>query len=300
MSSTNMDTFIFYKGWFDAVEGFGKDFGEDYARELIYNLACYVFKGKFRTKQQSVKSWVLSCMPIIESAKERYEVCQENGKLGGRPTALTESDKAEIVQLRAEGKTIKELAEIYNCSTDTIARAMKNAKPQNLPDRKTAKPQNHNVNVNDNVNVNANVKENVNENVKANNNANTHSQGESMRGDEKVVTSADGVGENSIQAKEKIKVDRFTPPTVDEIRAYCEERNNKIDPECFWDFYTSKGWMVGKNRMKDWRACVRSWEKSRAERAEQNSTAKDMDDPMATYNIFAQLYDEEYGYKKGK
>lgn len=54
---------------------------------------------------------------------------------------------------------------------------------------------------------------------------------------------------------------RFTPPTVDEVRCYCLERNNNIDAEQFVDFYESKGWMVGKNKMKDWKSCVRTWEK---------------------------------------
>ena len=54
---------------------------------------------------------------------------------------------------------------------------------------------------------------------------------------------------------------RFTPPTVEEVRAYCQERGNHVDPERFVDFYSSKGWMVGKNHMKDWRAAVRTWER---------------------------------------
>lgn len=53
---------------------------------------------------------------------------------------------------------------------------------------------------------------------------------------------------------------RFIPPTVDEVAAYIKERNSHVDPETFVDFYTSKGWMVGKNRMKDWRAACRRWE----------------------------------------
>lgn len=52
----------------------------------------------------------------------------------------------------------------------------------------------------------------------------------------------------------------FTPPTVDEVRAYCQERGNNIDPQRFVDFYESKGWFVGKNKMKDWKAAVRNWE----------------------------------------
>lgn len=56
-------------------------------------------------------------------------------------------------------------------------------------------------------------------------------------------------------------VKRFTPPTVEEVQAYCQERGNNIDPEQFVDFYASKGWKVGNNSMKDWKACVRTWEK---------------------------------------
>ena len=54
---------------------------------------------------------------------------------------------------------------------------------------------------------------------------------------------------------------RFTPPTLDEVKEYCRERNNNVDPERFIDFYASKGWKVGNQPMKDWKACVRTWEK---------------------------------------
>ena len=52
----------------------------------------------------------------------------------------------------------------------------------------------------------------------------------------------------------------FTPPSIDEVSAYCAERKNGIDPQHFVDFYEAKGWMVGKNKMKDWKAAVRTWE----------------------------------------
>ena len=60
------------------------------------------------------------------------------------------------------------------------------------------------------------------------------------------------------QVEDKIK--RFKPPTVDEVRAYCTERGNSVDPQSFVDFYTSNGWKVGKNPMEDWKAAVRTWE----------------------------------------
>ena len=62
------------------------------------------------------------------------------------------------------------------------------------------------------------------------------------------------------------KAPYFTPPTIEEIREYCVSRNNNVNPEQFYDFYESKGWMVGNARMKDWKAAVRTWER-RSERA---------------------------------
>jgi len=55
--------------------------------------------------------------------------------------------------------------------------------------------------------------------------------------------------------------ERFKKPTIIEIDIYCSERQNKIDAYAFYDFYESKNWMVGKNKMKDWRACIRTWER---------------------------------------
>ena len=66
--------------------------------------------------------------------------------------------------------------------------------------------------------------------------------------------------------KNKKTIKRFTPPTVEEVRLYCTERGNNVDPQTFVDFYEAKGWMVGSNHMKDWRACVRTWEKNRVDR----------------------------------
>lgn len=58
---------------------------------------------------------------------------------------------------------------------------------------------------------------------------------------------------------------RFTPPTLDDVSAYIRERGSNVDAQRFLDFYTAKGWMVGKNPMKDWKAAVRTWEKRDSE-----------------------------------
>ena len=72
----------------------------------------------------------------------------------------------------------------------------------------------------------------------------------------------DSIGKDSIgKDKEKAKSTRFVPPTLEQVQDYCRERGNNIDAERFIDFYESKGWMVGKNKMEDWKASVRTWEK---------------------------------------
>ena len=58
----------------------------------------------------------------------------------------------------------------------------------------------------------------------------------------------------------KEKRERFSAPSVDDVKAYCLERGNSVNAQTFVDFYASKGWRVGQNPMKDWKACVRTWE----------------------------------------
>ena len=76
---------------------------------------------------------------------------------------------------------------------------------------------------------------------------------------------------------------KFKPPTVEEVRSYCEERKNGIDPEAFCDFYTSKGWKVGKDSMKDWKAAVRTWERRNRPKPIKNTSG----------NEFTQLLEQE-------
>lgn len=74
----------------------------------------------------------------------------------------------------------------------------------------------------------------------------------------------------------------FTPPTVEEVRSYCAERMNNVDAERFVDYYTANGWKVGKNPMKDWRAAIRTWER----------TSPKTTDPPDRYRQIRQLMEE--------
>ena len=88
---------------------------------------------------------------------------------------------------------------------------------------------------------------------------------------------------------------RFQKPTIEDITAYCTERGNQVDPEQFYNFYESKGWMIGKSKMKDWRAAVRTWEKRDRNTAPKRKESvlehnlKVMDSMYGT-NLHAQTY----------
>ena len=75
-------------------------------------------------------------------------------------------------------------------------------------------------------------------------------------------TSINTTSNNTNEYIDKPPRKRFTPPSREEVQAYCIERNNNVDAERFIDYYTSNGWMVGKNHMKDWKSAVRTWERN--------------------------------------
>ena len=90
------------------------------------------------------------------------------------------------------------------------------------------------------------------------------------------VQTGDEQGEPSVPVpdpKPKIGArSKFTIPTTEQVASYCKERGNAVDAETFVDFNTSKGWMVGKNGMKDWKAAVRTWEKREKSTPVKNTT----------------------------
>lgn len=58
----------------------------------------------------------------------------------------------------------------------------------------------------------------------------------------------------------KRKRKTFTPPTIEDVRAYCKAKHNSVDPVKWWNFYNAKGWMIGKTKMVNWRSAVATWE----------------------------------------
>jgi hypothetical protein len=102
----------------------------------------------------------------------------------------------------------------------------------------------------------------------------------------KLLNNLSATNLTSINKNKEIKIINklFTIPMISEVESYCLERKNNIEPESFINFYDSKGWMVGKNKMKDWRACIRTWE------------MREKKKPMKTSKIDSQINE----YLKGK
>lgn len=119
-------------------------------------------------------------------------------------------------------------------------------------------------NINKNKNINKNININIKEEIKE---------------------------EKEVETEEGTKRKRFIPPSLEEVTAYCKERNNSVNPESFIDFYESKGWCIGKNKMKDWKAAVRTWEKRSDNIASnQQVTQQVTDDELEKYKILANWF----------
>lgn len=108
---------------------------------------------------------------------------------------------------------------------------------------------------------------------------------------EKVKVKVKEKENEKVKEKEKVKANEkekkesggephssFVPPSVDEVIDYCLERNNSVDAQAFIDFYTSKGWMIGKTKMRDWKAAVRTWESRDKKAPPGNNNRGDIDD----------------------
>lgn len=146
------DSFIFYRGWAETAKGFAEDFGEDFAKEMIWALVYYICFGEIVTEKKSIIKWIEGdCLRVIQAAKKRHDDAIEAGKLGGRPSKINKDD---VLALKQDGKTVKEISEILGCSRDGIEKILNGSRQTDKP------PTNLYVNEDANDNENANGDEN--------------------------------------------------------------------------------------------------------------------------------------------
>ena len=99
-------------------------------------------------------------------------------------------------------------------------------------------------------------------------------------------TETDTETDTEAEERQKPKRKRFVPPTLDEVETFVSENTLKVDPRDFLDFYQSKDWMVGKSKMKDWRAACR-----RAEKWESNQRKFGAGDSLPSKSAWADQFD---------
>lgn len=215
------ESFVFYRTFYEAIS----EVPEESQLELFKAICEYSLNNKLPELENKISKVIFKLIkPNIDSAKARYERAVEGGKMGGRPSKISNE---QIEKLMEEGKTNKEIAEILGCSKKNIEyriKKIKNSNPKN--------PKNLNVDVNVDVNVDDNVDDNVDENGECVYNTPTTQ-----------CTSP--------------------TPTLDELRSYCLENGMEdFNYEKFYNHYESNGW-INKNgsEIKNWKAKVRYWYK---------------------------------------
>ena len=175
-------------------------------------------------------------------ARRISEIRAAAGRCGGAPTANSNAAKNKQKQANGCFETSKNKQMVVSSATDSISNDYKDTEIKNIDKiaKNTGAKNIYPTSLHDNINQvnNQDEKEIVKEKE-------IYKEREKEREKEIVVE----------------KAPRFCPPTVDEVKVYCLEKNYTVDAENFCDFYESKGWFVGKNKMKSWQAAVRTWQR---------------------------------------
>lgn len=241
------ESFIFYASFDEALS----ELDDAQYGKMMRAINKYAIYGTEPELTGVLKAMFILIKPQLDANMRR----RNKGNTGGRPTIDDDTRDAIIDDLLA-GETQQRIAEKYKVSQGTVSN-IKNliskislSKTQVNDNNNYQKP-NANDNVNDNANANANEKE---------------------RGGQ-APAEAIPAGTQTTAPRPSPppkKQTQFVKPTVEEVAAYCKQRGNNIDAAAFVNFYESKGWYIGKNKMQNWHAAVYTWEKR--ERQEQERT----------------------------
>ena len=117
--------------------------------------------------------------------------------------------------------------------------------------------------------------------------------------DNQTVTKPEPKEKEKVKEKDKESKGavRFAPPTLEDVREYCLEQEYSIDSERFIDFYTAKDWMIGKNKMRDWKAAVRNWARTQRQELTANGSRR-QESTAKSKNRFHNLEEHCYDYDK--
>ena len=107
--------------------------------------------------------------------------------------------------------------------------------------------------------------------------------------DEKPGVIGDTITITKTLLEPSLKDKRFSPPSITELQIYMAEKTLNIDAEYFIDFYQSKGWMIGKSKMKDWKAAARNWSKRQKDEPKRQKTYEEIKANLTRGNTYEQL-----------
>ena len=234
------ESFVFYRSFYEGI----KELPRDIQGEVLTAIMEYGLNGVTTENQKPItKAMFALIKPQLDANNQRFE----NGKRGGRPKADCNQTETETKPKQNRNKT--KLKPNHN-QTET--------KPE--------------PNVNDNVNDNDISFLEKKKQKSASVDFDEEGKNNQPLSDQKETSPqvAPAPPPDSEESKKTKK--RFVPPTPEEVQAYCNERGNGISGTEFCDFYTSKGWKVGREPMKDWKASVRTWEAKRKNNTQTNQT----------------------------
>ena len=243
------ESFVFYRSFYEGI----KELPRDIQGEVLTAIMEYGLNGVTTENQKPItKAMFALIKPQLDANNQRFD----NGKRGGRPKADCNQTETEIKP--NHNQTITKLKPNHN-QTET--------KPE--------------PNVNDNVNVNDNDISFLEKKKQKSDAAVSDLENENS---ESPIETLQAPKEQSGGGRKK-----FTIPTPEEVQAYCDERKNGILGQQFCDFYSSKGWKIGKEPMKDWKAAVRTWEMRRKD------LSPSVAQPQAQISAPKRIRFDEYG-----
>ncbi|WP_455004686.1 DUF6291 domain-containing protein [Capnocytophaga gingivalis] len=253
------DSFVFYRDWLNVME----QLPAEIQLELYQAVAQYALNGKTPTLSPMAKIAFGFIQQSLDRDHSKYEKIVEANKLKGRLGNLKRY-YPDIHQRMVDGELSLEEAE-------QLATAIKTSPNKNKTPSATTRSPNDNVNDNDNDNDLSFLEKKKQKSASVKKSGIEEIDFEELS----VETLKEEKEKNSAQKeKEKSSAKAFTPPSPAEVAAYCRERGNDISPESFCSFYASKGWRVGNQPMKDWRAAIRHWETRRSHENKQPSFPK--------------------------
>lgn len=243
------ESFIFYASFDEALS----ELDDAQYGKIMRAINKYAIYGTEPELTGVLKAMFILIKPQLDANMRR----RTKGNTGGRPTIDDDTRNAITDDLLA-GETYQDIAERHDVSIGTVSNIKKELPDFQKPLSDFQKPFSFSKTIvnekngfqkpNDNVNVNENVNENANENERG--------------GQAPAEVMPAGTQTPSPPKKQT----RFVKPTVEEVAAYCKQRGNNIDAAAFVNFYESKGWYIGKNKMQNWHAAVYTWEKRAHER----------------------------------